>query len=102
MDTNGVRPKPTREERHRKRFAALAVELRRQHLTAAKALERYLAEEEADDAGTVAILPGHSAELPRSGNRPPQGMTADRAPNREIDRLMRQPPDPNGRLSRSR
>jgi hypothetical protein len=75
---NSERPKPTREERHRKRVRVLAIELRRQYLTAMKALERFLAEEDADDEGTVAILPGHSADLPHSGNRPPASLTNHR------------------------
>jgi hypothetical protein len=75
---NSERTPLTREERHRKRVRVLAIELRRQYLTAMKALERFVAEEDADDEGTVAILPGHAADLPQSGNRPPASLTNHR------------------------
>lgn len=103
----------TREERHRKRVRALAVEIKRVFLTGVKACERFIAEEDADDAGVVAIFPGHSAELPQRGKRPPPGMIDTDPPEaipsdpmddpafRAADRLMRQAPDPNGRFDRS-
>jgi hypothetical protein len=83
MDGNGNGPPKEgaatgREERHRRRARKAMMEMRRAFLTAAKELERFEAEEAADDAGGVAILPGHSAALPQGGVRPPRGMVSPR------------------------
>jgi hypothetical protein len=64
--------RPTREERHRQRTRRIIEEMRRSYITMLKEFDRYLAQEEADDVGGTAILPGHSQDIPLSRNRPPR------------------------------
>jgi len=69
--SEGVHLKPDRNERFRKRMREALVQRRRALLQEAKEIEKILLAEEADDDNTALVIPGHSADLPRTGNIPP-------------------------------